>query len=281
MVGTLYVVATPIGNLADVTLRALSTLREVDLIAAEDTRVTRKLLTHYGIDTPTTPYHQHNLTRKTEQILEALKAGKNIALVSDAGTPGISDPGYEIIRLAIANEIPVTAIPGPSAIINALVLSGLPTSHFAFEGFPPRRTGERRKYFASLKDDAHTLIFYESPNRLISMLEDMKEVLGDRRIAIIREATKVFEEVHRGNISTAIERFTKVEPKGEITIVIAGAEVSVKSASIEDIESTLLELIKGGMSDRDAVHMASKLYPIAKKNIYRLMIEMKRRSEDE
>jgi len=281
MAGTLYVVATPIGNLADITLRALSALREVHLIAAEDTRITRKLLGHYGIDTPTTPYHQNSLGRKAQKLLELLKAGKDIALVSDAGTPGISDPGHEIIALAIANGIPIVAIPGPNAIITALVVSGLSTRRFTFDGFPPRRGAERRTFFTSLKNESRTMVFYESPNRVVSTLADMLSIWGDRRIAVVREATKLFEEVYRGTISGAIERFTSVKPKGEITIVVAGSTAPTEGISAEQIEAALRESLAAGASERDAVRKVSAMYPVPKKEIYRRMIEMKEESADE
>lgn len=275
MSGTLYVVATPIGNLADITLRALSTLREVDLIAAEDTRVTHNLLAHYGINTPKTPYHQHSLKRKTDRLLEMLKDGKNIALVSDAGTPGISDPGQEIIALAIENGIPVTAIPGPSAIITALAISGLPTKHFAFDGFPPKRFGERLAFFTTLKDDSRTMVFYESPNRLVSTLKGMREAWGDRQIAVLREATKIFEEVQRGTIGEIIAHFTEVKPKGEFTIVVAGSNAAVEEVSAGDIKAALRKLLAEGISERDAVKAASTIYQTSKKEIYRIMLDVK------
>jgi 16S rRNA (cytidine1402-2'-O)-methyltransferase len=281
MPGTLYVVATPIGNLADITLRALSTLREVDLIAAEDTRVTHNLLEHYGIDTPTTPYHQHSLGRKAEQLIEMLKAGKSIALVSDAGTPGISDPGHELIRMALGNDITIVAIPGPNAIITALAVSGLSTRRFAFDGFPPRRGGERRAFFKALEKEPRTMVFYESPHRLLSTLRDMRAIWGDRQIAVVREATKLFEEVHRGTIQTAIERFEAVKPKGEITIIVAGSTVTPDAASPEQIESALRELLSAGESERDAVRKVAAVYPVPKKEVYRRMSELRSETTDE
>lgn len=281
MPGTLYVVATPIGNLADITLRALSTLREVDLIAAEDTRVTHNLLAHYGIETPTTSFHQHSLRRKAEKLLQMLEEGKDVALVSDAGTPGISDPGHEMISLAIANDIPVVAIPGPNAIITALVVSGLDTRHFAFEGFLPRRSGERRALFTALADEQRTILFYESPNRLLKSLLDMHAVLGDRRIAIVREATKMFEEVHRGTISTAIERFTAAKPKGEITLVLAGAGPKGDEVQLEQMDTALRECLGSGMSARDAAREVSTRYPVSKNAAYGRAIEIKEGSGSE
>lgn len=275
MPGTLYVVATPIGNLADITLRALSVLREVDLIAAEDTRVTHNLLEHYGIDTPTTPYHQHSLGRKAEQLLDMLKSGKSIALVSDAGTPGISDPGHELIKLAISNGIAVVPIPGPNAIITALVVSGLSTRRFTFDGFPPRRSSERQTFFSTLKAETRTMVFYESPNRLVSTLRDLLAVLGDRPIAIVREATKMFEEVFRGTVSSAVEHFTAVKPKGEVTIVLAGSTDAGEDVSASQIDSALREFLAKGLSERDAVRAVAAMYPVPKKEIYKRMVQMK------
>ena len=282
MPGTLYVVATPIGNLADITLRALSILREVALIAAEDTRVTHNLLQHYGIETPTTPYHQHSMARKAAALIETLKQGKDIALVSDAGTPGISDPGHEIITLAIAGGITIEAIPGPSAIITALVISGISTRRFAFDGFPPRRAGERKSFFEALKTEPRTMVFYESPHRVLSTLKAMLDAWGDRRIAVIREATKMFEEVHRGTISTAIERFAAVKARGELTIIVEAARSPVvEEHSVEDIRAALREALASGKTERDAVHEVAENYPIPKKEVYRMMIEMKGESADE
>jgi len=275
MPGTLYVVATPIGNLADITLRALSILKEVDLIAAEDTRVTHNLLQHYGIDTPSTPYHQHSLGRKAQMLLDMLRSGKDIALVSDAGTPGISDPGHEIIALAIADGIPIVTIPGPNAIITALVASGLSTKRFAFDGFPPRRTGERRSFFDSLKDEHRTMVFYESPHRLLPTLKGMLASWGDRQIAVVREATKMFEEVHRGTVSSAIERFAAVKAKGEITIVAAGVISRVVETPPDQIREALRASLASGKSERDAVREVAAEHPMPKKEVYRIMLEMK------
>ena len=281
MAGTLYVVATPIGNLADITMRALSTLREVDLIAAEDTRVTHHLLKHYGIDTPTTPYHQHSLGRKAEKLIQMMNEGKNIALVSDAGTPGVSDPGHEIITAAIAQDIPIVVIPGPSAVITALVASGLPTQRFTFEGFPPRRAGERRAYFTALKDEPRTMVFYEAPHRVESTLADMRTVWGERNIAVVREATKIFEEVLRGTTGDAVERFKQVAPRGEFTIVVEGSS-SVKETTSEDqIKESLQDLLNQGMTERDAVKGVMAIHAIPKNEVYRLMVELKRESSDE
>ncbi|MFH1782614.1 MAG: 16S rRNA (cytidine(1402)-2'-O)-methyltransferase [Candidatus Omnitrophota bacterium] len=220
MTGTLYIVSTPIGNLKDITLRAIETLKAVDLIACEDTRHTKKLLTHYGISRPLTSYFEHNKVKKGEYLVKLLQEGKNIALVSDSGTPGISDPGFKIINLAIKNNIPTTIIPGPCAFIGALVLSGLPTDSFIFKGFLSNKGAKRRKQLGELKQEEKTLILYESPHRLIKLLQDILEVLGDKELAIVRELTKIYEETLRLKASQAIKHFTDHPPKGEFVILV-------------------------------------------------------------
>jgi len=224
--GTLYLVSTPIGNLEDITLRALRVLKEVDLIAAEDTRRTKKLLNHYQIKTPLTSYFEHSSFKKTQSLLSQLKKGKEIALVSEAGTPSISDPGFKLTKRAIENRLKVVPIPGASASIAALSASGLPTNSFIFEGFIPRKPGKRRNFFLSLKDQEKTLIFYESPRRLITTLKDLLAVLGDRQIVIARELTKIFEEMIRGRTSEVIELLEDKTIKGEITILVSGIPFS-------------------------------------------------------
>ncbi len=221
--GTLYLVATPIGNLEDITLRAIRILKEVDLIAAEDTRRAKKLLVHYRITTPVTSYFAHSGTRKTHALLTRLREGGNIALISEAGTPAISDPGYAITRLAIDQSIPVVPVPGPTALIAALALSGLSTRNFIFEGFIPRRTGRRKNLFLALRDQPRTCILYESPHRVMATLEDLGAVLGeDRRIVIAREMTKMYEEVIRGTIAEVRAALTGRSIKGEVTMVVSG-----------------------------------------------------------
>ena len=216
----LYIVSTPIGNLEDITLRAIDTLKKVDLIAAEDTRHFQKLAIRYQIKTPTTSYHDHNKVGKTPFLVEKLKTGESVALVSEAGTPGISDPGFYLIREAIRNNIPVTVIPGASAIISALVLSGKPTDKFVFEGFLSHKHVARQKRLAQLKEEKRTMIFYESPHRILSFLEDALEVLGDRPIVCVREITKKFEEVFRGSTAEALQHFQRNKPRGEFVVVI-------------------------------------------------------------
>lgn len=218
--GTLYLVSTPIGNLEDITLRALRILKEVNLIAAEDTRQTRRLLTHYEIKTPLTSYFEGNQERKSEKIIDQLKAGESIALVSDAGTPTISDPGYPLLRACIAAEISIVPIPGASAILAAAAVSGLPLHNFAFEGFLSPKSGKRKRQLTELADEERTLILFESPHRLCRFLEDLLETMGEREIVITRELTKKFEEIFRGNVSQALEKFRTTEPRGEFTIII-------------------------------------------------------------
>ncbi len=222
MTGKLFVVSTPIGNLKDITFRAIETLKSVALIACEDTRHTKKLLSHYGINTPTTSYFEYNKIQKGEYLLRVLKEGKDIALVSDSGTPGISDPGFNIIRLAIEHNIPVTVIPGPSAIISGLVLSGMPTDSFVFEGFLSQKPGRRRNELKSLCQEKRTIVIYESPHRLLKTLKDMLDIMGDRDITISREVTKVFEETIRSKVSDAIKHFSANPARGEFIIVIKG-----------------------------------------------------------
>lgn len=278
MAGTLYIVATPIGNLEDITLRALRTLREADLIAAEDTRVTRKLLSHYDIHTPTTAYHQHSRGERAEEILDALRRGKNVALVSDAGTPGISDPGHELIAMCIAEGVDVQAIPGPSALIVALVVSGMPTSHFAFDGFPPRKESERRAFFAALKHDARTICLYESPLRLMATLRSMQRELGDRQVAVVREATKLHEEVFRGTVSEAVERFGACRVRGEVVIVVQGAlpgEDDRSEVAETTLESRLSELMESGLSERDAVRQCVIEFKLPRRRVYSAALRMK------
>ena len=220
----LYVVSTPIGNLEDITLRAIRTLREVNLIAAEDTRHTRQLLAHFDIHTPITSFFEGNQLRKGEKLISRLKGGDNLALVSDAGTPTVSDPGYQLVVQCIEAEIPVVPIPGVSACIAAASVAGLPLHNFVFEGFLSPKSGKRKRHLEGLSNERRTLIFYESPHRLIPFLQAVMELFGNRRIAVARELTKKFEEVFRGNVSQAIEKFQAVLPRGEFTVVIAGKE---------------------------------------------------------
>jgi 16S rRNA (cytidine1402-2'-O)-methyltransferase len=223
MAGMLYVVATPIGNLEDVTLRALRVLRQVDLIATEDTRRTRILLDHYQIATPLTSLYEHNEAHKAPTLARRLQEGISIALVSEAGTPLISDPGYRLVQLAIARGITVVPIPGPAAVIAAVTVAGLPTDRFVFEGFLPKKPGRRRKRLESLRGEGRTLIFYESPRRVYDVLGDMQALWGDRRVVVARELTKKFEEILRGRITEVRAQLAEHPPQGEVTLVVEGA----------------------------------------------------------
>lgn len=251
--GTLYLVGTPIGNLEDITLRAIRVLKEVDLIAAEDTRRARILLTHYGISTPTISFFEHSKLARQEQILSALEQG-DVALISEAGMPGVSDPGYELIRQAIRRGYPVAPIPGPSALLCALIVSGLPTDSFVFLGFLPRRRRERQRALEDVKAEWRTLIVYEAPHRLLACLQDMLQILGDRPMAVARELTKIHEEVYRGTAAGALAYFTASAPRGEFVLVIHGAQ-SDEDRPAADAEQALAlarRLCAEGLSARQA-----------------------------
>ena len=235
----LYLVATPIGNLNDITLRALETLRSVDIIASEDTRKTGLLLKHFDIQKPQMAFHEHNEQRAGERIEELLKQGQSVAVVTDAGTPGISDPGFTLVRRAINAQVEVTMIPGPTAFVMALVLSGLPVHGFTFRGFPPRKSVGRRKFFEIDRQSPHTLIFYESPYRLDGFLQDALAVFGDRPAALANDLTKMFEKVERGTISSLLAALPKSKLKGEYIVVIGGAEK--ESGRDYDKQSTMVE----------------------------------------
>jgi 16S rRNA (cytidine1402-2'-O)-methyltransferase len=268
--GTFYVVATPIGNLEDITLRALHVLKVVDLIAAEDTRTTRVLLRKYEIRTRLVSYNEHNMRRRTPELLAALATG-DIALVSEAGTPGVSDPGHELIDAAIAAGFPVVPIPGPSAVVAALVASGLSMRQFTFLGFLPRRAGERRRALSAAAREPRTTVFFESPHRLRATLEAMRETLGDRRLAVCRELTKTFEEIFRGTASEALAHFQ--EPRGEFTIVVEGVASEADHASESEVRAELDRLRASGSSAKDAVGALAAAFGSPKREVYRLWLE--------
>jgi 16S rRNA (cytidine1402-2'-O)-methyltransferase len=218
----LYLVATPIGNLGDISLRALETLRQVDYVASEDTRKTGLLLKHFEIKKPQISFHEHNEARSGARIIELLQGGQSVALVTNAGTPGISDPGYTLVRRAIEAGIPLTSIPGPAAFVSALILSGLPVHSFTFRGFPPHKGGPRRRFLEADKDSPYTLVFYESPHRLLAFLNDALEVYGDRQAVIANDLTKLFESIERGTLSELISTLEDIQLRGEYTVLIAG-----------------------------------------------------------
>ncbi len=267
----LYVVATPIGNLEDISLRALRTLREVKLIAAEDTRRTKRLLITYDIKTPMTSYHERNKWTKLDYILGCLGEG-DVALVSNAGTPGIADPGYELIGAANQRGIPVVPIPGPSVAIMALVVSGLPTEKFVYIGFLPHKASGRRRLLKSVADEYGTIVILETPHRLLAALNDILLVLGDRKIAVCRELTKIHEEVFRGRVSQAIEHFT--EPRGEFTLVVEGRGEKDKPQLTEDIERQLHHMRQSGVTAKEAIARVSKETGLSRKELYRAWLKL-------
>lgn len=274
MSGTLYLCATPIGNLGDVSARCIEILKSVDTVAAEDTRRTVQLLNYFEISKPLTSYHEHNKREKGEYLIGLLKDGKDIALVSDAGTPAISDPGEDMVRLCIENDITVTSVPGPVAAVNALILSGISPRRFAFEGFLSVNKRHRTEHLESLKNDTHTLIFYEAPHKLRDTLKDMCRVFGgERRIALARELTKIHEEILRMTISEAVEYYSETNPRGEYVLIVAGADKD--SAEPEDswwsgldIKSHVEEYINRGMDSKESVKTAAKDRNIPKREVY-------------
>lgn len=274
--GTLYLVGTPIGNLEDMTFRAVRLLQAVDVIAAEDTRHTGKLLQHFQITTPQVSYYEHNQKSRLPEMLRRLQQGQAIALVTDAGMPGISDPGHELVKLCVAEGIPVVPIPGPTAAIAALVASGLPSDRFVFEGFLPNNSpARRRERLEELKTETRTLIFYEAPHRLRKTLQDMELVFGgDRGIVLARELTKLHEEHWRGTIETAIAHYTQREPAGEFTLVLAGAELSQPVLSEAALVAELQMLLRQGVSRSQASRQLAEQTALPRRQIYQLALSL-------
>ncbi len=266
--GTLYVVATPLGNLEDITLRALRVLKEVNLIAAEDTRHSRKLLTHYGISTPLTSYYDQIERRKAPQLIEELKHGKSIALISDAGTPGIADPGYHLVQAAIAAGCAVEAVPGPSVVAAALSVAGLPTDRFVFDGFVPARHGARCKFFAALAHEPRTVVVCEAARRLPDCLTDLHSTLGDRQIAIVRELTKMFEEILRGTAGDLAAQLRNRPLQGEVTLLIAAGAAPAVTAPTEDLTTAIARLRGEGMSLKEIARSLSKERGLSRREVY-------------
>lgn len=267
--GTLYIVATPIGNLEDMTLRAIRVLKEADLIAAEDTRHTRHLLDRYQIDTQLTSYHDHNKEEKAPVLVARLLEGKSVALVSDAGTPGISDPGYFLISLAIDQKIPVVPIPGATAAIAALSISGMPTDRFIFEGFLPAKHKARLKRLQDLAQEERTLIFYEAPHKIINTIEDLLSVLGDRHAVITRELTKIHEEAIRGTLSELLKRLNEGSIKGEFTVIVHGASAEPLKQDIDTGEYLKNLMLHRGLSKKEAIAAAAEELGLPKKEVYK------------
>ena len=281
MPGTLYLVATPIGNLADITLRAIQTLKDVDLIACEDTRHTKKLLRHYGIETKTISYHEHNEEQRGKELVERLRQEQNIALVSDAGTPAISDPGFRLVRLAIENDINVVSIPGPSAFIAALTAAGIPTDEFFFAGFLPARSSARQTRLKELVSIPGTLIFYEAPHRLGSTLNDLREVLGERQAVVARELTKLHEEVRRGVLSELAHHYSLVEnPRGEIVVVVDRTVINnaSKETPPQRVNELVLKFEGEGLDHRAALKKAARELGLSRAEAYRKLLVERGRS---
>jgi 16S rRNA (cytidine1402-2'-O)-methyltransferase len=274
MAGVLYVVATPIGNLEDITLRALRVLKEVNRIAAEDTRHTQTLLNHYGITTPLTSYHEHNERSKVRSLIERLARGENIALVSDAGTPAISDPGYRLVGAAIREKLSVVPIPGASAALAVLSASGLPSDRFAFEGFLPAAKQERKNKLQALKGETRTMIFYEAPHRLKESLEDLLQIFGDREISIGREMSKLHEEFLRGAVSAVLLQLAERDVKGELTLIVHGATVEFEIAE-DQLKAEIGRLIAAGNGAKEISELIGGRYGLAKREVYRRVLEIK------
>ena len=278
MAGTLYLCATPIGNLEDITLRVLRTLKEVDLIAAEDTRHSIKLLNHFEINTPMTSYHEYNKIDKGHYLIGRLQEGENIALITDAGTPGISDPGEELVKMAYEAGIPVTSLPGPSAVVTGLTLSGLPTMRFAFEAFLPSDKKERQSILKELKTETRTIIIYEAPHRLLRTLKELEETLGDRKVSVIRELTKKHETAFLTSLSQAVSYYTEEEPKGECLLVLEGQKAEVLAEKLRE-EYEMLSLndhmkiyLDKGMDKKEAMKAVANDRGVSKRDIYQMLL---------
>lgn len=284
MAGILYLIATPIGNLKDISLRAVETLKICDFIAAEDTRVSGKLLAHLEIKKPLVSYYEHNKRQRGEEIVERLRNGENGALITDAGMPAISDPGEDLVALCTKQEIRVSIIPGPSAAVSALAVSGLPTGRFCFEGFLSVNKKNREAHLFSLKEEKRTMIFYEAPHKLLRTLEDLEKFFGDREITIVRELTKLHEEVIHATVGEALAYYLTQKPKGEFVLVLKGAEP--KTGTEEDVESQmreamrmLREQISAGMSLKEAAKQVAERLKISKNGLYRAYLEQSKEAK--
>ncbi|MCZ6623520.1 MAG: 16S rRNA (cytidine(1402)-2'-O)-methyltransferase [Deltaproteobacteria bacterium] len=278
MSGILYIVATPIGNLEDITLRALRILKEVDLIAAEDTRHTKTLLNHYGIHTPLTSYHDHNEKTKAHALVARLEQGENVALVSDAGTPTLSDPGYRLVRESVEAGVNVVPVPGASALTAVLSASGLPTDRFVFEGFLSAKKRERRERLQGLREESRTLVFYEAPHRLKGSLQDLLEVLGDREVVLGREVTKIYEEFIRGRLSEVTALAGSREWRGEITLVVKGSE-GRKAPADDLLTAEIQRLRRKGMRVKEIAELLGERFSYPKREVYRLALEREEKSD--
>jgi 16S rRNA (cytidine1402-2'-O)-methyltransferase len=274
--GTLYVVSTPIGNLEDITLRALHILEEVAIIAAENVTHTRGLCGHYGIKTRITRYHQHNQRRKSVELLRELKSGNDVALVTDAGSPGISDPGALLVARAFDENIRVVPLPGASAVIAGLSVSGFSTKRFVFLGFLPNKPGKRRRELEKIIFETRTMVFFEAPHRLKAMLTDLKDILGNRQMVMLREMTKVFEEIRRGSVSAILKHLTPERIRGEFTLVVAGSEARKNDANESQVVKRIEEMLKEKMSVRDIAGVLSSEEGLRYRHIYRKCLDRKK-----
>ncbi|MGN0342238.1 MAG: 16S rRNA (cytidine(1402)-2'-O)-methyltransferase [Roseburia sp.] len=278
MAGKLYLCATPIGNLEDITFRVLRTLKEVDLIAAEDTRNSIKLLNHFEIKTPMTSYHEYNKIEKAYKLVERLKSGENIALITDAGTPGISDPGEDLVRICLEEGIEVTSLPGPAACITALTMSGLPTRRFAFEAFLPREKKDRARILDELKEETRTIIIYEAPHHLLKTLEELYDALGDRTLSICRELTKKHEDTTKTTLKNVIDFYQDNEPRGEYVLVLDGKTFEEKEKEQQDvwssmsIEEHMAHYTEQGIDRKEAMKLVAKDRGISKRDVYQSLL---------
>ena len=279
--GTLFVVATPIGNLGDITARALQTLRDVDFIAAEDTRVTRKLLTHFDIKKPLISYYEHNSRDSGERIIARIISGESCALVTDAGTPCVSDPGEDLVRQCVGLGICVLTLPGPCAAVAALSISGLPAGRFTFEGFLSTSSKSRFEHLNALKTERRTMVFYEAPHKLLRTLTDMLTVFGDRPISITRELTKMFEETLRTNLSGAVDFFTQTPPRGEFVLVIDGDREAAAEPTLSGVIKEAENLINGGYTLKDAVKKAAEAAGVSRNALYSALLEKRKQTQNE
>lgn len=273
MPGTLYLVATPIGNLADITHRAIDVLTNVAMIACEDTRHTRKLLQHYGISTKTVSYHEHNEQERARQLIDVLREGKDVAVVSDAGTPSISDPGFRLVRAAIENDVSVVPVPGPSALISALIAAGLPTDEFFFGGFLPARSNARRTKLTELRSVPGTLVFYEAPHRLAETLKDAYEILGEREAVVARELTKLHEEIKRARLSELAEHYSNEGARGEIVLLIDRTPLeSDVTTEVESVAALVDQFERDGLDHRAALKKAARELKLSRAEAYRRLL---------
>lgn len=274
MAGKLILVGTPIGNLEDASARSLRTLEEADVVACEDSRRTRKLLSHFGTKVKQlVVYTETNERRKAEELVARIEGGQAVALVSDAGMPGLSDPGYRLVRACVDRNLEVTVVPGPTAVVSALAISGLPPARFVFEGFLPRKQGDRRRRLAALVDETRTIVFFESPHRIAACLADLLDVLGDRPAALVRELTKLYEEAQRGMLSELVERAGSEAPRGEIVVVLGGKTRADAEPAADELARRAKELMQGGLDRKAAMAQVAREAGVQKRKVFDALVE--------